>query len=87
VAKHQYTPKYKIGDLVKCFYDSQVYFTGMSTGGRFCDRYYHGIIVGFHPDEDFPFYKFYGPFYEVLCFDGYRHYFSEWEIILLGRAS
>ena len=80
----QRKPICEIGDLVRCFYDFNMYFCGTYPGDTFYDSYYCGIVINFRTAEnDYPFYGYYGPWYEVLCFDGLTRYFCEWEIILL----
>ena len=79
--------KFKKGDLVRCYYEFQMYFAGYGGGAPdFYEGFFMGIVVGTRPNEDDYSPNWYGPWYEVLCFDGNRRYFSEWEMQLLGRV-
>ena len=79
-------PQFLKGDLVRCFYEFQMYFYGpLSLPADFYSGYFYGIVMRTKPAPD-PEWGYCDPWYEVMCFDGHTRFFSEWEIQLLGRV-
>lgn len=81
-------PQFLKGDLVRCFYEFQMYYCGsLNSTADFYGGYFYGIVMRTKPDpEPYPEWGYYDPWYEVICFDGHTRFFSEWEIQLLGRV-
>ena len=73
--------KYQVGDLVKACYTFYDYFYPMDEED---DLFYpwSGIVIGSYFDEDY-----FGDdaIYDVLCTDGARRLFAEWELMLIQR--
>ena len=81
-------PQFLKGDLVRCFYEFQMYYYGpLNYPTDFYNGYFYGIVMRTKPEPDlYPEWGYYDPWYEVICFDGHTRFFSEWEIQLLGRV-
>ena len=70
--------KFPIGALVRCAYDFEMVFP-IGINGDYEKEYHYGIVISYEPDQYDGFHHWYD-FYVVLCFDGTKRYFAEFEI-------
>ena len=71
-----YRPKYEIGQLVKCGYDTYEFFRYVFPDEDAAPVFYHGIIVRVELEDHF----FGAVIYQVYCTDGRYRYFLEDEL-------
>ena len=70
--------KFPIGALVKCAYDFEMIFP-LHVTDQIEKEYHYGIVLSYDPDQYDGFHHWYD-FYVVLCFDGEKRYFAEFEM-------
>jgi hypothetical protein len=71
--------RFPIGALVRCAYDFEMIFP-INFGYDDIEKEYHyGIVVAYEPEQYDGFSNWYD-FYVVLCFDGVKRYFADFEI-------
>ena len=71
-----FTPRYEVGQLVKCGYDTYEFFKYVFPDDPPIPPVYHGIIMKVEYEEQF----FGASIYEVYCTDGRYRYFLEEEL-------
>ena len=69
-------PRYEIGQLVKCGYDTYEFFKYVFPDDPPAPAVYYGIIVKVEYEEEF----FGASIYQVYCTDGRNRYFLEEEL-------
>ena len=73
-------PKFPVGAFVECRYDFEAIFPMSDFGIDFPEAdIYYGLVLSYEPDQYDGFAHWYD-FYTVLCLDGERRYFAEYEM-------
>ena len=76
--------KYELGDLVVCKYDFEHLYYPSYLSDTYEKLFFIGIILSRREQQVIFFGR--DVVYEVLCTDGIRRHFAQWELEVLRRA-